>query len=293
MSHLSATLDPLSDSVQSKASRVETQSIDLSEQEHFPHHEYDGQKISGDTTGKLKEAKAESAPIHINSTGMHGSIKDYGRGVRSSDASARQGPLDASRENTWAAAGSEASATNDARQVRHEPAEPTAQTTLEDDNPGHPAPSWDAASEHVATVALQSLNRDKDMEMSYVSLLSALTVLQSSQDQPPELDPVQPVDTNLLRSKRKIARMFSQILSIICRSNVAEGLEKETLRQGIMSPEALYTQFYGSIQQAGYDLEVQAFHGFFEDMKQEKDFFILMVSFFPHYDSNTCRMAPI
>ncbi|KAK3806781.1 MAG: hypothetical protein J3Q66DRAFT_358462 [Benniella sp.] len=265
MSHLSATLDSLSDSVRSKASVVETQStihykrtqdtIKSSEQEHFPHHEYDEQEISGDTTGKLKEAKAESASVHLNSTDMHGSIKDNGRGIRSSDASARQGPLDASRENTWAVAGSEASATNDARQPRHEPAEPTAQTTLEEDSQGHPAPSWDTASEHVATVALQSLNRDKDMEMSYVSLLSALTVLQSSQDQPPELDPVQPVDTNLLKSKRKIARMFSQILSIICRSNVAEGLEKETLRQGIMSPEALYTQFYGSIQQAGYDLE--------------------------------------
>jgi hypothetical protein len=117
--------------------------------------------------------------------------------------------------------------------------------------------SWDIASEHVATVALQCLSKDKDMELSYVSILSAMTVLQSKQDEPPEInDPIEPISQELQDARQNMAKAYSQIITIMCRTNVAESLGKETLRQGVMSPEALYTQFYGSVQQAGYDLEV-------------------------------------
>ncbi|KAF9991945.1 hypothetical protein BGZ65_012896, partial [Modicella reniformis] len=116
--------------------------------------------------------------------------------------------------------------------------------------------SWEAASQRVATLTLQCLSKDKDMEMSYVSILSAMTVLQSKEDQShgPD-DPLQHVNRELSDPRRETAKMYSRILKIMCRSSVADELGKETLRQGIMSPEGLYTQFYGSIQQAAYDLE--------------------------------------
>ncbi|KAI1319144.1 hypothetical protein EDD11_004787 [Mortierella claussenii] len=147
----------------------------------------------------------------------------------------------------------------------------TAQTIIESESVPLPVdtawhdsapslPSWDVASEHVATVALQCLSRDKDMELSYVAILSAITVLQSKQDQSPLEEDQFDEQTNhyLQGARNKVARTYSQIMSIMCRSKVAEDLGKETLRQGVMSAEALYTQFYGSIQQAGYDLEDNA-----------------------------------
>ncbi|KAI8597955.1 hypothetical protein EDD21DRAFT_356799 [Dissophora ornata] len=140
--------------------------------------------------------------------------------------------------------------------------EPTSELVSETPAKGESAPSlplWDVASEHVATVALQCLSKDKDMELSYVSILSAMTVLQSVQDQPFEQEELSDNAHQYLQDARKtVAKAYSRILKIMCRSNIAESLEKETLRQGIMSSEALYTQFYGSIQQAGYDLEDEA-----------------------------------
>ncbi|ORZ11702.1 hypothetical protein BCR41DRAFT_356787 [Lobosporangium transversale] len=106
--------------------------------------------------------------------------------------------------------------------------------------------SWDVANEHVATVVLQCLNRDRDMELSYVAILSAITVLQSKQDQSPELehnDPLSPLYRQLQESSNAVAKMYSQIMKIICRSNIAEELGKEILRQGVMSPEAMFTRY--------------------------------------------------
>ncbi|KAF9169633.1 hypothetical protein BGX21_008019 [Mortierella sp. AD011] len=112
---------------------------------------------------------------------------------------------------------------------------------------------WDDASEHVATVALQCLSRDKDMELSYVAILSAMTVLQSKHDQP--LDDLYEQNRHIQEARNKVAKDYSQIMKIMCRSGIAESLSKEVLRQGVMSSDALFSQFYGSIQQAGYELE--------------------------------------
>ncbi|KAG0293162.1 hypothetical protein BGZ98_002305, partial [Dissophora globulifera] len=119
--------------------------------------------------------------------------------------------------------------------------------------------SWDVASEHVAAVALQCLSKDQDMELSYVSILSAMTVLQSKQDQLSEYeDGLAHQHQHLQDFRTSVAETYSQILRAMCRPCIAEGLGKETLHQGVMSSEALYTQLYGSIQQAGYDLEDMA-----------------------------------
>ncbi|KAF9349222.1 hypothetical protein BGX26_012437 [Mortierella sp. AD094] len=150
------------------------------------------------------------------------------------------------------------SATNK-QQEEHEPAISSAltETTPSMDNPENnyiPSLSpWDVASEHVATVALQCLSRDKDMELSYVAILSAITVLQSKHDQLP--DDLYEQNHHIQEARGKVAKDYSQIMRVMCRSVIAEGLSKEVLRQGVMSPDALFSQFYGSIQQAGYEME--------------------------------------
>ncbi|KAF9435494.1 hypothetical protein BGZ76_006179 [Entomortierella beljakovae] len=141
------------------------------------------------------------------------------------------------------------------QQIEHEPVSSTTQ--IEElhslDNPS--LSSWDVASEHVATVALQCLENDKDMELSYVAVLSAINVLQSKQDQFQDYDESYEQNQYILQEKAKAAKQYSQIMKIMCRHTISEGLSKEILGQGIMAPDALYTQFYGSIQQAGYELE--------------------------------------
>ncbi|KAF9931607.1 hypothetical protein FBU30_009880 [Linnemannia zychae] len=144
----------------------------------------------------------------------------------------------------------------------HEPAEPiTNVTPISSDHNSHNADfqdsisSWDIASERVATVALQCLTKDMDMELSYVAILSAITVLQSKEDQQPEYEDINVSPCAKVKSFRDtVASSYSQILDILCKSDIADKLGKETLRQGVMAPEELYAQFYGSIQQAGYDL---------------------------------------
>ncbi|KAF9987416.1 hypothetical protein BGZ75_000629 [Mortierella antarctica] len=139
--------------------------------------------------------------------------------------------------------------------------------TPEEHEPAEPAPqpktpqlsSWDIASEHVATVALQCLNKDKDMELSYVAILSAMTVLQSKHDHSPDKDDsVAAKDDGVQEANLGVAALYSQILRTMCRPDVAESLSKEIVRQGTMAPEALYSQLYGSIQQAGYSLQDEA-----------------------------------
>ncbi|KAG0245594.1 hypothetical protein B0O80DRAFT_528125 [Mortierella sp. GBAus27b] len=213
-----------------------------------PRHGFDKQKSSADTTSTLHNQEA----IYGLNIDIHDHINNRG----SPDAPQPLNPLQEPPGNTSAVVDTKGAVIRgNVQESRHEPAEPT----LDDDGQGSLRPiltSWDAASERVGAVTLQCLSKDKDMEMSYVSILSAMTVLQSNLDQPPELDDqVQSVDRRLLDSKKAIAKTYSQILILMCRSDIAEGLGKETLRQGVMSSEALYTQFYGSIQQAGYDLE--------------------------------------
>ncbi|KFH69075.1 hypothetical protein MVEG_05877 [Podila verticillata NRRL 6337] len=108
-------------------------------------------------------------------------------------------------------------------------------------------PSWDVASETVATVAIQCLTRDKDMELSYVALLSAVTVLQrdKSASQP-----------STEEAKERVAGMYDQLFSIMC-GDVFDSLDKETARQGAMAPEALYTLLYNAVLEAGYQLKLE------------------------------------
>ncbi|KAF9137122.1 hypothetical protein BGX30_010536 [Mortierella sp. GBA39] len=152
-------------------------------------------------------------------------------------------------------------------EVEHEPAEPSAIVSSASHNDNSISTStesqpnlssWDVASERVATVALQCLTKDKDMELSYVAILSAITVLQSKDHQPDFEDLDQPLTAETKAYKAKVAAAYSQILDILCKSEVADSLGKETLRQGVMAPEELYAQLYGSIQQAGYDLQDDA-----------------------------------
>ncbi|KAG0254968.1 hypothetical protein BG011_005410 [Mortierella polycephala] len=180
--------------------------------------------------------------------------------------------------NTQTSNPSEQNSTTDCEEtsgmVEHEPTEPRviASTNINQDQSSvadqpsaetsHEGPSndpdlfsWDLASETVATVALKCLTKDKDMELSYVAILSAMTVLQSKQDLDP-MDDSNKQEHSVIRDLRKrVAGSYSQILQIMCRSSVERGLDKEILQQGIMAPEALYSQFYGSVQQAGYELE--------------------------------------
>ncbi|KAF8946203.1 hypothetical protein BGZ47_001091 [Haplosporangium gracile] len=141
----------------------------------------------------------------------------------------------------------------------HEPAEPFVIISSASTESQPILPSWDVASEKVATVALQCLTKDQEMELSYVAILSAITVLQSKEDHQPDFEALdRPLSAEVKAYKTKVAASYSQILAILCKSDVADGLGKETLRQGVMAPEELYAQLYGSIQQAGYDLEDDA-----------------------------------
>ncbi|KAF9311970.1 hypothetical protein BG003_006768 [Podila horticola] len=108
-------------------------------------------------------------------------------------------------------------------------------------------PSWDAASETVATVAIQCLTRDNDMELSYVAILSAVTVLQGdkSTSQP-----------STEEAKEKVAGMYDQLFSIMC-GDVSKSLDKETARQGAMPSDELYTLLYNAVLQAGYKLKLE------------------------------------
>ncbi|KAK3807506.1 MAG: hypothetical protein J3R72DRAFT_464770 [Linnemannia gamsii] len=147
-------------------------------------------------------------------------------------------------------------------EFEHEPAEPVTSAVNISSNDTDSQPnlsSWDVASERVSTVALQCLIKDRDMELSYVAILSAITVLQSKDEQQPDFEDLdRPLSAEMKAYKAKVATSYSQILDILCRSDVAESLGKETLRQGVMAPEELYAQFYGSVQQAGYDLQDDA-----------------------------------
>ncbi|KAG0030129.1 hypothetical protein BGZ82_007581 [Podila clonocystis] len=108
-------------------------------------------------------------------------------------------------------------------------------------------PSWDAASETVATVAIQCLTRDKDMELSYVAILSAVTVLQGDRSaSKPSTE----------EAKEKVASMYDRLFSIMC-GGISKRLDKETAQQGAMAPDALYSLLYNAVLQAGYQLKLE------------------------------------
>ncbi|KAF9581602.1 hypothetical protein BGW38_001328 [Lunasporangiospora selenospora] len=145
------------------------------------------------------------------------------------------------------------------KKPKHEETEESSQgplevTVLESANAQAPVaepeiPAWDIASETVATIALKCLSVDRDMELSYVAILSVLTVLQEKPAQ--EVNGDDPCEM-AREFKAKVAGIYADILEIMCDPSVVEGLGKETAQQGLMSAESLYTQFYNATQQAGY-----------------------------------------
>ncbi|KAG0284185.1 hypothetical protein BGZ96_011452 [Linnemannia gamsii] len=119
--------------------------------------------------------------------------------------------------------------------------------------------SWKVASERIVIGVIQCLTETKDMELSYVSLLSAITVLNSRLDYEgvndgevgvPSVAPVEAIETD-----DPVGKLYAQLLSIMTRPVVAEGLTKETLRQGDLSPDTLYIRLYKAILNAGYHLQ--------------------------------------
>ncbi|KAF9978051.1 hypothetical protein BGZ73_003978 [Actinomortierella ambigua] len=107
-------------------------------------------------------------------------------------------------------------------------------------------PSMEAASESVATVAIQCLERDKDMELSYVAILSAITVLKQMRDEATPLS-----DDHL----HKISAMYSHVIQLCTQDSARDGLAEETVRQGVLTPENLFLQLHHSILDAGFRLE--------------------------------------
>ncbi|KAG0025105.1 hypothetical protein BGZ81_007413 [Podila clonocystis] len=108
-------------------------------------------------------------------------------------------------------------------------------------------PSWDAANESVATVAIQCLTRDKDVELSYVAILSAVTVLQGNKSAS---------EPSTKEAKEKVASTYDRLFSIMC-GTISESLDKETAQQGAMAPDALYSLLYNAVLQAGYQLKLE------------------------------------
>ncbi|KAG0204777.1 hypothetical protein BGX28_003394 [Mortierella sp. GBA30] len=104
--------------------------------------------------------------------------------------------------------------------------------------------SWQEASERVAQATIQSLTKEKDTELSYVHILSSTAVLNSKHG-------LQGGE-GILDSAMKV---YSKLLRIMTRHSTAERLANEAHRQGIITPSALYFQFYNAIQCAGYQLE--------------------------------------
>ncbi|KAF9130318.1 hypothetical protein BGW39_003243 [Mortierella sp. 14UC] len=93
--------------------------------------------------------------------------------------------------------------------------------------------SRSVASERVVIGAIQCLTESKDMELSYVSPLSAITVL-DSRDWEGEraVAEVKEKGMVLLGIEDSVGKQYAELLGIMTRAEVAEGLEKETLRQG-------------------------------------------------------------
>ncbi|KAG0226077.1 hypothetical protein BGW41_004276 [Actinomortierella wolfii] len=107
-------------------------------------------------------------------------------------------------------------------------------------------PSMDVASDTVATVAIQCLERDKDMELSYVAILSAITVLKQRRDDST------PISVDQMHS---ISAKYSHLIQLCTQDSMRLGLEEETMRQGVLTTESLYFQLYQSILEAGFQLE--------------------------------------
>ncbi|KAG0057934.1 hypothetical protein BGZ89_001729 [Linnemannia elongata] len=128
--------------------------------------------------------------------------------------------------------------------------------------------SWSRASERVVMGAIQCLTETKDMELSYVSLLSAITVLNSrytdcddhgrvygSKSTVKAPENMRAVAAAAIGAEDPVGKLYAQLLSILTRPSVVNDLEKEIVRQGVISSDALYFRLYNSILNAGYHLQ--------------------------------------
>ena len=119
--------------------------------------------------------------------------------------------------------------------------------------------SWDVASETVVMVAIHCLTKDKDMELSYVAILSAINVLNSKQEhEQVQCDDGVENEQVKVETRKKVGAMYSQLVRIMTGPVLAESLVKEIDRQGVMTSDALYLQLYQAIVGAGFPLRVRS-----------------------------------
>ncbi|KAI1298995.1 hypothetical protein EDD11_006576 [Mortierella claussenii] len=127
-------------------------------------------------------------------------------------------------------------------------------------------PSWEYASEIVVRNTIQYLIKDNDMELSYTSILSMINMLNSKDGEKdfrksilPVMETTAPCSVVALFSCKdviaRIGRLYSKLLWILTRPDIATGLTQETRRQGQITPKALYFQLYNGIQDAGCTLQ--------------------------------------
>ncbi|GJJ75338.1 hypothetical protein EMPS_07696 [Entomortierella parvispora] len=115
--------------------------------------------------------------------------------------------------------------------------------------------SWDVASETVVMVAIQCLTKDKDMELSYVAILSAINVLNSKKEhEQVQCDDGVENEQVKVENRNRVGAMYSQLVRIMTAPVMSESLTKEIERQGAMTADALYLQLYQAIVGAGFPL---------------------------------------
>ncbi|KAG0280551.1 hypothetical protein BGZ95_009674 [Linnemannia exigua] len=139
--------------------------------------------------------------------------------------------------------------------------------------------SWSVSTERIVMGAIQCLTESKDMELSYVSLLSAITVLNNRHGK--ENHEEANGDRDLKRgvvvplgAEDPLGKLFAQLLGIMMRIEVAEDLAKETMRQGVISPDLLYFRLYMAVENAGFQLQDEVHYRlaqFFFDRQNTED----------------------
>ncbi|KAF9382138.1 hypothetical protein CPC16_009503 [Podila verticillata] len=114
-------------------------------------------------------------------------------------------------------------------------------------------PSWHDSNAVVATSAIQCLTKAKNMELSYVAILSAINILSTHHRSTDDKDDA----TRANAKARHVEKLYSILLRIMTQKNVADLLGQETVRQGDLTPEALYLQLYSSVLTANYHFQIK------------------------------------
>ncbi|KAG0036504.1 hypothetical protein BGZ82_004131 [Podila clonocystis] len=113
-------------------------------------------------------------------------------------------------------------------------------------------PSGHDTNAVVATSAIQCLTKAKDMELSYVAILSAINTLTTHNDS----TDIKGDAARMNARARHVEKLYSILLRIMTQKTVADRLGQETVRQGDLTPEALYLQLYSGIL-ANYRLQIK------------------------------------